>query len=68
MSTSCVRSTLLCVRESLIKSDKIVLKQQLFGLINITSARTQKKKKKRIIIPMSVWLDQDEEADLQRQQ
>lgn len=26
------------------------------------------KKKKRIIIPMSVRLDQDEEADLQRQQ
>lgn len=66
MSTSCVRSTLLCVRESLIKSDKTVLKQQLFGLINITSARTHKKK--RIIIPMSVRLDQDEEADLQRQQ
>lgn len=65
MSTSCVRSTLLCVRESLIKSDKIVLKQQLFGLINITLART---KKKKIIIPMSVRLDQDEEADLQRQQ
>lgn len=38
----CARSSLLCVRESSITSDKIIVKQHLVGLINITSALEQK--------------------------